>query len=161
MFLDVTKKTTTKITSDFRSSFCITMCLALLPEMLMCSWSLSISCPVPSWSVSSFSSFFSCWLEPPAWLDSTGGDASTGFTRPTWGTIGMVGRTGVTPFQGRQTQSVTMGMSTVQLLVLDKTIPSSITSTPLLMCQKKTLQNKTLLTVPSHQGRGTRLIGCG
>lgn len=93
------------LTSDFLSNFCITMCLALLPEMLMCSWSLNISCPVPSWSISSFSSFFSSWLEPPAWLERTGGDASTGFTRPTWGSTGMGGRTGVTPVESGQTCS--------------------------------------------------------
>lgn len=90
------------LTSDFRSSFCITMCLALLPEMLMCSWSLSISCPVPSWSISSFSSFFSNWLEAPAWFDRTGGDARTGFTKPTWGSTGMGGRTGVTPSEKKR-----------------------------------------------------------
>lgn len=96
------------LTSDFLSSFCITICLALLPEMLMCSWSLSISCPVPSWSISSFSSFLSCRLEAPAWLDRTGGDESTGFTRPTWGSTGMGGRTGVTPFRVKaDMQSVT------------------------------------------------------
>lgn len=75
------------------------MCLALLPEMLMCSWSLSISCPVPSWSVSSFSSFLSCWMAAATWFDGTGGVASTGFTRPTWGSTGMGGRTGVTPIK--------------------------------------------------------------
>ena len=90
------------------------MCRALLPEMLMCSWSLSISCPVPSRSISSFSSFLSCWPEPPAWLDRTGGDARTGFTRPTWGSTGMGGRTGVTPGGGGGEADVQSVASDVQ-----------------------------------------------
>lgn len=34
--------------------------------------------------------------------DVIGGDASTGLTRPTCGTTGRVGRTGVTPFSRRE-----------------------------------------------------------
>lgn len=104
------------LTSDFLSSFCITMCLALLPEMLMCSWSLSISCPVPSCSISSFSSFLSCWPAAAAtWADRTGGDARMGFTRPTWGSTGIGGRTGVTPSEGKaDTKRMTNSKSTMQ-----------------------------------------------
>lgn len=94
----------------------MTICLALLPEMLMCSCSLSISWPVPSWAASSSSfSFFASWAAATA-ADSDGGEANTGFTRPTWGTTGSVGRAGVTPAQKHRNQYINRGLTHQSLL---------------------------------------------
>lgn len=81
------------LTSCLRSSFCMTMCRALLPEMLMCSCSLSISGRSDSWNTSSSSFSFFTSTSP-----SAGGLARMGFTTPTCGMVtGMGGRAGVTP----------------------------------------------------------------
>lgn len=74
---------------------------ALLPEMLMCSCSLSISGLSDSWKTSSSSFSFFVSSRP-----SVGGLAKMGFTTPTWGMVtGMGGRAGVTPARKTQGQA--------------------------------------------------------
>lgn len=90
---------------------CVTVGLPSL--LLFCSCSFTLLCSTASARASSFSCCLSCTslltsgccgvvlvgVPVDVALDVMGGDASTGFTRPTWGTTGRVGRTGVTPWK--------------------------------------------------------------